>query len=45
MWYIVVSGGIIGGTLSVTGGPAAACVGCTEIAGFSLLMDNIMGPH
>lgn len=45
VWNPVVSGCIVGGTLSAKGGPAAACVGCAGFAGFSLLMDKIMGPH
>lgn len=45
VWNPVVSGCIVGGTLSAKGGPAAACVGCAGFAGFSLLMDAIMGPH
>lgn len=45
VWNPVVSGCVVGGTLSARGGPAAACVGCAGFAGFSLLMDVIMGPH
>ena len=27
------------------GGPTAACFGCVGFAGFSLVVDKIMGPH
>jgi import inner membrane translocase subunit TIM22 len=43
VWNPVVSGCVVGGTLSAKGGPAAACIGCIGFAGFSLVVDKIMG--
>lgn len=31
------------GTLSAKAGPAASCVGCLGFAGFSLVIDKIVG--
>lgn len=45
VWNPVLSGCAVGGALSAKGGPAAACIGCMGFAGFSLVMDKIMGPH
>jgi import inner membrane translocase subunit TIM22 len=43
VWNPVISGCIVGGTLSASGGPAAACMGCAGFAGFSLIIDKVMG--
>jgi mitochondrial import inner membrane translocase subunit TIM22 len=43
VWNPVVSGCVVGATLSAKGGPAAACVGCAGFAGFSIIVDKIMG--
>lgn len=45
VWNPVLSGCVVGATLSASGGPAAACIGCAGFAGFSLVVDKIMGPH
>lgn len=45
VWNPVISGCAVGATLSAKGGPAAACLGCAGFAGFSLVVDKIMGPH
>ena len=45
VWNPVASGCVVGATLSAKGGPAAACLGCAGFAGFSLIVDKIMGPH
>lgn len=42
-WNPVISGCIVGGTLSAKGGPTAACIGCAGFAGFSFAVDRIMG--
>jgi import inner membrane translocase subunit TIM22 len=45
VWNPVISGCAVGATLSAKGGPAAACLGCAGFAGFSIIVDKIMGPH
>jgi import inner membrane translocase subunit TIM22 len=45
VWNPVISGCAVGATLSAKGGPGAACIGCVGFAGFSLVVDKIMGPH
>jgi len=45
VWNPVLSGCAVGATLSASGGPQAACLGCVGFAGFSLVVDKIMGPH
>ena len=45
VWNPVISGCAVGATLSAKGGPAAACIGCAGFAGFSIVVDKIMGPH
>lgn len=45
VWNPVVSGCVVGATLSAKGGVAASCFGCAGFAGFSLLVDAIMGTH
>jgi import inner membrane translocase subunit TIM22 len=45
VWNPVLSGCAVGATLSAKGGPAAACLGCAGFAGFSLVVDKIMGTH
>jgi import inner membrane translocase subunit TIM22 len=45
VWNPVVSGCVVGATLSASGGPAAACMGCGGFAGFSLIIDKVMGTH
>lgn len=45
VWNPVISGCTVGATLSAKGGPGAACLGCVGFAGFSLVVDKIMGPH
>ena len=45
VWNPVVSGCIVGATLSAKGGPAASCMGCVGFGGFSFLVDKIMGTH
>jgi import inner membrane translocase subunit TIM22 len=45
VWNPVISGCAVGATLSAKGGPAAACLGCAGFAGFSIVVDKIMGPH
>lgn len=45
VWNPVISGCAVGGAMSAKGGPAAACIGCAGFAGFSLVVDKIMGPH
>jgi len=45
IWNQTISGCVVGATLSAGGGPGAACVGCAGFAGFSVLVDKIMGPH
>lgn len=45
VWNPMLSGCVVGGTMSAKGGPAAACIGCAGFAGFSLIVDKIMGPH
>ncbi len=45
VWNPVISGCAVGATLSIKGGPAAACLGCAGFAGFSLVVDKIMGTH
>eukprot|EP01038_Epipyxis_sp_PR26KG_P004918 gene4918-6881_t len=45
VWNPVLSGCVVGATLSAKAGPAAACVGCAGFAGFSFVVDKIMGPH
>jgi import inner membrane translocase subunit TIM22 len=41
----MISGCAVGATLAAKGGPSAACIGCVGFAGFSLVVDKIMGPH
>lgn len=43
IWNPVVTGCVVGGTMSAKGGPAAVCMGCIGFAGFSLVMEKIMG--
>lgn len=43
VWNPMISGCTVGATLSAKGGPAAACIGCAGFAGFSLVVDKIMG--
>ena len=45
MWNQTLSGCVVGGTLSAAGGPGASAMGCAGFAGFSLIIDKIMGPH
>lgn len=45
VWNPVLSGCVVGATLSASGGPAAACLGCGGFAGFSLIIDKVMGTH
>jgi len=45
IWNPVLSGCAVGATLSAKGGPQAACIGCVGFAGFSFVVDKIMGPH
>mmetsp|Transcript_10004 Transcript_10004/g.10490 ORF Transcript_10004/g.10490 Transcript_10004/m.10490 type:complete len:205 (+) Transcript_10004:3-617(+) len=45
VWNPVASGCVVGATLSASGGPTAACLGCVGFAGFSYLMDKVMGPE
>lgn len=45
IWNPVLSGCAVGATLSAKGGPGAACIGCVGFAGFSFVVDKIMGPH
>lgn len=45
VWNPVISGCAVGATLSASAGPAAACMGCAGFAGFSLVIEQIMGPH
>ncbi len=45
VWNQAISGCIVGGTLSASGGPAMACMSCAGVAGFSVLVDKILGPH
>jgi import inner membrane translocase subunit TIM22 len=45
VWNPVISGCVVGGTMSAKGGPAAACLGCAGFAGFSFVVDKIMGTH
>ncbi len=45
VWNPVISGCVVGATLSAKAGPAAACAGCAGFAGFSFLVDKIMGTH
>ena len=45
IWNPVLSGCAVGATLSAKAGPTAACAGCVGFAGFSFLMDKIMGNH
>ena len=42
VWNAVISGCAVGGTLSASGGPGAACLGCVGFAGFSFLIDKVM---
>jgi mitochondrial import inner membrane translocase subunit TIM22 len=44
-WNPVLGGCAAGATLSARAGPTAACIGCAGFAGFSFVMDKIMGPH
>jgi import inner membrane translocase subunit TIM22 len=45
VWNPVASGCVVGAALSAKGGPAASCIGCVGFAGFSLVVDKIMGTH
>lgn len=45
VWNPVLSGCVVGATLSANGGPAAACMGCAGFAAFSIVVDKIMGTH
>lgn len=45
VWNPVISGCLVGATLSAKQGPAASCVGCVGFAGFSYLVDKVMGTH
>eukprot|EP01031_Cornospumella_fuschlensis_P039045 gene39045-47505_t len=45
VWNPVISGCAVGGAMAAKGGPAAACIGCAGFAGFSLVIDKVMGPH
>ena len=45
VWNPVMSGCVVGATLSAKAGPAAACTGCVGFAGFSYIMDKVMGQH
>lgn len=45
VWNPVVSGCVVGATLAAKAGPSAACVGCAGFAGFSFVVDKIMGTH
>jgi import inner membrane translocase subunit TIM22 len=45
VWNPMISGCAVGATLSAKAGPSAACLGCVGFAGFSLVVDRIMGPH
>eukprot|EP01040_Poterioochromonas_malhamensis_P016125 gene16126-18224_t len=44
-WNPVISGCAVGATLSAKGGPTAACIGCAGFAGFSFIMNKVMGDH
>ena len=44
-WNPVISGCTVGAALSAKGGPTAACLGCAGFAGFSFVMDKILGNH
>mmetsp|Transcript_3233 Transcript_3233/g.5713 ORF Transcript_3233/g.5713 Transcript_3233/m.5713 type:complete len:185 (+) Transcript_3233:208-762(+) len=43
VWNPVISGCAVGATLSASGGPGAACLGCAGFAGFSYLIDKVIG--
>ncbi len=43
VWNPVISGCAVGATMGAKGGPAAACLGCAGFAGFSLIVDKVMG--
>jgi len=45
VWNPVMSGCVVGATLSAKAGPQAACAGCAGFAGFSYIMDKVMGQH
>jgi import inner membrane translocase subunit TIM22 len=45
VWNPMISGCAVGAALAMKGGPQAACVGCAGFAGFSLVVDKILGPH
>lgn len=45
VWNQVISGCFSGAVLSAKAGVGPACLGCVGFAGFSILVEKIMGPH
>jgi len=45
VWNQMMSGCFSGGVMSAKAGPGAACLGCVGFAGFSVLIEKVMGPH
>ena len=45
VWNNVASGCFSGAALSAKAGPGPACLACVGFAGFSVIVDKIMGPH
>ena len=41
----LISGCLVGGAMSASQGPQAACLGCVGFAAFSAVAEAIMGPH
>lgn len=43
VWNPVISGCVVGASLSAKAGPQAACFGCVGFSAFSFLMDAVLG--